>query len=289
MFKYFKNIILRTLITMARSKYLSNKDSIINLNIFKKLKDPNNFVYCWNIFNNNIYMRVNKSSYIDKQILYNKKYSKNINFHIFEKYRPDTIYIDVGANVGSTALPVAVKERNLEVHAFEPNPKIFEILNVNKLQNNCDNLFLHNYAVGLKEEKLQLFITQKEKANFGTSSLQNNNDIIDSKSIQVDVIKLDDFFEKKKKMISLLKIDVQGFEWQVIQGAKNIIIKEKPTIIFEHDDQYLSEPTKVKKELEKFFEEHRYNVFEIDVYDFRKLKMIDWKKNIKANLIALKN
>ena len=289
MFKYFKNLILRILITMARSKYLSNKDSIINLNIFKKLKDPNNFVYCWNIFNNNIYMRVNKSSYIDKQILYNKKYSKNINFHIFEKYRPDTIYIDVGANVGSTALPVAVKERNLEVHAFEPNPKIFKILNVNKLQNNCDNLFLHNYAVGLKEEKLQLFITQKEKANFGTSSLQNNNDIIDSKSIQVDVIKLDDFFEKKKKMISLLKIDVQGFEWQVIQGAKNIIIKEKPTIIFEHDDQYLNEPTKVKKELEKFFEEHRYNVFEIDVYDFRKLKMIDWKKNIKANLIALKN
>ena len=68
MFKYFKNIILRILITMARSKYLSNKDSIINLNIFKKLKDPNNFVYCWNIFNNNIYMRVNKSSYIDKQI-----------------------------------------------------------------------------------------------------------------------------------------------------------------------------------------------------------------------------
>ena len=72
MFKYFKNIILRILINMARSKYLSNKDSIINLNIFKKLKDPNNFVYCWNIFKNNIYMRVNKSSYIDKQILYNK-------------------------------------------------------------------------------------------------------------------------------------------------------------------------------------------------------------------------
>lgn len=289
MFKLIKNTILRVLIILARSKYLSNNDSIVNLKIFKRFKDQNNFVYCWNIFNNNIYMKLNKSSYIDQQILYNKNYSKNINFHIFQKCRPNTMYIDIGANVGSTALPAAVKEKSLEVHAFEPNPKIFNILKVNKQQNQCDNLFLHNYAVGFKKEISQLFITQRDKANFGSSSLQNNNDIIDSKSIQVNVIKLDDYFEKQEKTISLIKIDVQGFEWEVIKGAKNIIAKQKPTIIFEHDDQYLNEPTKVKKELEKFFEEHRYNIFEIDFYDFHKLKIIDWKKNIKANLIAIKN
>lgn len=289
MYKFFKNTISKILIEISRSKFFSNNDFIINFKILKKFKDPNKFVYCWNIFNNNIYMKLDKSSYIDKEILYNKKYSKNINFHIFQKYRPNTIYIDIGANIGTTALPIAVKEKNLEVHAFEPNPKIFKILNENKLQNSCDNLFLHNYAVGFKEEKSQLFITQRENGNFGTSSLQNNNDIMDSESIEVNVIKLDDFFEKFEKTISLIKIDIQGFEWQAIQGAKSIISKQKPTIIFEHDDQYLDEPIKVKKELEKFFKEHQYNIFEIDTYNFRKLKIIDWKKNIKANLIAIKN
>ena len=122
---------------------------------------------------------------------------------IFQKYRPNTIYVDIGANVGTTALPIAVKE-NIEGHAFEPNPKIFKILNENKLQNSCDNLFLHNHAVGFKG-KSHNYLLQEENGNFGTSSLQNNNDIMDSKSIEVNVIKLDDFFEKFEKTVSLIK------------------------------------------------------------------------------------
>ena len=185
-------------------------------------------------------------------------------------------------------MPLALHNQKIDVHAFEPNPSIFKILNINKSQNNCDNLFLYNSAVSSKKEKSTFFITQKKQANFGVSSLQDNNDILESKSIDVDVIKLDDFFENSKKTISLIKVDVQGFEWQVIQGARNIIIKYKPTIIFEHDDQYLSESIKVKQELKNFFKENEYEVFVIDPNDYLKLKIVDWEKNLKANLIALK-
>ena len=96
----------------------------------------------------------------------------------FKKCKIETLYLDIGANVGTTSLPVAIHNKNIEVHAFEPNPKIFQSLEINKSLNNCDNLILHKVAVGLKKEKLPLFVTSKEKANFGNSSFQKNREIV---------------------------------------------------------------------------------------------------------------
>ena len=58
-------------------------------------------------------------------------------------------------------------------------------------------------AVGSKKERLPFFVSQQEEANHGLSSLSKNSDILKAKSIEVDVIKVDDFFENlKKKNIS---------------------------------------------------------------------------------------
>lgn len=173
--------------------------------------------------------------------MHNTKYSNNINFHIFKKCKTETIYLDIGANVGTTSLPVAIHNKNIEVHAFEPNPKIFQSLETNKSLNNCDNLTLHKLAVGSKKGKLPLFVTSKEKANFGNSSFQ-----------------------------------------------KNTIKNHEPTIIFEHNDKFLNDQGKIKSELEQFFLSNGYEVFEIDQYDFYRLNPVNWKKKLKANLIAMK-
>ena len=283
MLKKIKKNILKIIVPLIRSRFLSKNE------ILKKFKDPDIFVYCWKIFNKNIYMRLNRKSFIDQEILYNSNYSKNINFHIFQNCYPGSLYIDIGANIGTTALPVALHNHEIEVHAFEPNPSIFERLKINKIQNNCSNLFLHNMAVGFKKEKLPFYISQNKDTNSGLSSLSKNSDILNSKSIEVDVIKVDDFFEGSKKNISLIKVDVQGFEWQVLQGARIIINNHRPIIIFEHDDNYLSEPTKIKNELEKFFTENGYDVFEIDLFDLRRLNKVNWKQNLNSNLIAIKS
>ena len=281
MLNKFKQFILRAIIPLIRSRYLSKS------RLLKKYNDPSNLTYCWKIFDKNIYMRLNNRGFIEKEILYNKNYSKNINFHLLQKFLPGSVYLDIGANIGTTALPIAFHNPDSEVHAFEPNPNIFEILKINKIQNNCSNIFLYNMAAGSKKERLPFFVSQQEEANHGLSSLFKNSDILKAKSIEVDVIKVDDFFENLKKKISLIKIDVQGLEWDVIQGSKNIINKYKPTIIFEHDDQYFNEPNKTKHELENFFIENKYDVFEIDLFDYRRLNLVNWKKNLQSNLIAI--
>ena len=283
-----KKIILKYLVDLIRLDFFFINKLIKNLKKLNKFQDPNIFVYTWKIFDEYIYMKLHKSSYIDRQVLHNIKYSNNINFHILKKCKIETLYLDIGANVGTTSLPVAIHNKNIEVHAFEPNPKIFQSLEINKSLNNCDNLILHKVAVGLKKEKLPLFVTSKEKANFGNSSFQKNTTIIDPKTIDVEVIRIDDFFNDIKKPVSLIKIDVEGFEWQVIEGAKNIIKNHGPTIIFEHNDKFLNDPIKIKSELEQFFLSNGYEVFEIDQYDFNRLNPVNWKNNLKANLIAMK-
>ena len=147
------------------------------------------------------------------------------------------ICIDVGANVGKyTELLLA--ETNSKIISFEPLKKAFEDLK--KIQNQFpDRLKVFNYAIGAENANLELnFSDEKsEKATFSRDiDKLSFFDYEKNKKVMTNVITLDSFLSQNpnlldNKEIDLIKIDTEGFELEVIIGARDTIKNKCPKYI----------------------------------------------------------
>ena len=135
---------------------------------------------------------------------------------------PCEVFVDVGAHVGYYTVRMAKKCR--EVVAFEPNPRNREILLKNVELNNLGNVVVYPYAVGESRYRARLWL-----AGSGSTLLAG---YVAGESIEVDVVPLDEVVE----YADIIKIDVEGYEWSVVQGMKSLLAKHRPTLIIEHHD-----------------------------------------------------
>ena len=131
-------------------------------------------------------------------------------------------FYDVGANVGYHSLFVKKKFKNSNVYSFEPLPNIFSVLQKNIEKNFLDITPL-NLALGASPGKINIIF---DKFDSGNSMVSNNGQVCDITSI--------DILSKKLLPPDIIKIDVQGFEKFVLAGAKDIIGKKRPYLIFEY-------------------------------------------------------
>lgn len=146
--------------------------------------------------------------------------------------------IDVGANIGRYSLKLSkLVGKNGLVYAFEPMHKsyltLLALIHFSKIKNILPfNFALSNKSglVLMKEiesplKKDYLFGTQTESkiVNRGKNSLIKY-------SIELDKI-------VKNKKISFIKVDCEGFELQVLQGAKSLIKKNRPIILVEYNNK----------------------------------------------------
>jgi FkbM family methyltransferase len=146
------------------------------------------------------------------------------------KDSPNALFVDVGANIGYYSLLARKRLGNDGVVvAFEPLPDIHEklIMNLHGM-----NVSAHQYAVSSSNGQATLSIPKGSDSNDGISTLQDCVDAIDS--ITVQTISLDDFLDKE---IHILKIDVEGHEYDALLGAKSLLARGKiRNIIFEDHD-----------------------------------------------------
>ena len=141
-------------------------------------------------------------------------------FIILNKINKDTA-VDAGANIGNHSL--FFRKYFKKVYAFEPNPNIFEILAFNSKNKNIVPI---NKGLGSKKEKVFL---KQNLHNLGGSSIKI--DQIYKSKVKINIIKIDDFkFDGK---VSFIKIDVEGYEYEVLKGAINTLRKDKPLIWLE--------------------------------------------------------
>ena len=142
------------------------------------------------------------------------------------------VICNVGAYIGSHSLYWALERRAKKVYAFEPLPEIYQVLERNIAINNLRDVIIpYNYALFDKEGMAS--VLQYSAWNIGATSF-----IPDKVNGIVKMKPLDSFDIPEK--VDLLKINVQGVEVSVLEGAVGLIQRDHPTIMlssFEHKEQ----------------------------------------------------
>lgn len=131
------------------------------------------------------------------------------------------IWLDVGAHVGNHTVYFAKHCKADRVWAFEPNPDAYEALKINIEGNDCKKASFFNFAVGKANGKCGLDKGHRPALNK-----------IDTSKTGIRIIRLDDSLPK----IALIKIDVEGMEFDVLAGAGEVIARDKPELFIETFD-----------------------------------------------------
>ncbi|MCF8241309.1 MAG: FkbM family methyltransferase [Melioribacteraceae bacterium] len=118
-----------------------------------------------------------------------------------------------------------------KVYAFEPNQESFLAAQITIKLNKLDNIILYNYALGKTNSQMKLKTKDGNKNLGGASYLSENGDQL------VDVKSLDEVIDEE---ISVIHLDTERTEMDVLKGAERILKKYKPVLIVEsYDEAYL--------------------------------------------------
>ena len=132
-------------------------------------------------------------------------------------------FIDIGAHIGLWTLYVAKKGN--KVYSFEPDINTFKILknNIKKYS----NVKVYNLAIGAEDKVESMYVHKNSVLN----SLRIVRKDLFLYKVRVQINKLDNFkFEEK---IGLIKIDTEGYESEILIGAEETILRDKPKLIIE--------------------------------------------------------
>jgi len=166
-----------------------------------------------------------------------------------EELTDDMAVLDIGANIGYYVLLEASQLDKGRVYAFEPDPRNIKLLEKNiKLNNFEDKVKIYPYAVSNKNETKTFYLGERTNV----SSFIKREDVVDK--IDVRCIKLDDFFSIDT--IDLIRMDIEGYECQVLEGMRNFLTNTKKPIkllIEIHSFAYNNE-FNFKKQLQYLFE-----------------------------------
>lgn len=184
-------------------------------------------------------VHVDSRNVIEWHLLFRGEYEPHMRLVVERLIRPGSTAVDVGANVGAHTLTFArLVGQSGTVLAFEPNPTTRATLARNVQANGLSNVAIYDVALGARSEVLPLRVPRcdtPEYANMGLASLVALDTPHDS--LDVQVLALDDIvFQEEPGPIDLIKIDVQGGEFRVLEGMSRLLRAHRPALILEFED-----------------------------------------------------
>ena len=163
---------------------------------------------------------------------------------ILEEIIPhNCIIIDAGANIGYVSkLLAGLAGPAGRVYSFEPIPETYAYLDYNIRTLKIDNVITYNLGLSNQTTELSMIIPKHENGlpNFYEAHISDQNN--HEQALGVKVTSLDIIPEFAELPIAFMKIDVEGHEWPLIQGAKRIIESQHPVLFIEIDGN-LDDPT----------------------------------------------
>ena len=179
---------------------------------------------------------------------------------IFKK--KNNLFLDIGANTGTSTLGFLKMGFVNKICLFEPNYYLFDRF-LKKIENKHSNVSVYNLALGSNNKKLTFYMPFINNifihyfSSFNKKYVKNSclntfpNKKINIKKKIINVIKFDDVGIKSK--IDFVKIDTEGYDLEVIKGMKETIKKNKPTFLVEYNENIHKKILNILKDYSQYF------------------------------------
>jgi FkbM family methyltransferase len=160
--------------------------------------------------------------------------------------RPGDVAFDCGAHHGCTTIVLSSWVGNSgQVVAFEPLPRNCKIIQRNIEINGLKNVVLEEKAVGTERGRIRV------------SCLSNSSVMLSGKGVEVEATRLDDYEHLNP---TFLKVDVEGFEVQVLRGAQKILSR-RPKLAIEIHTEHLPKYQSSVEDLFRLIDAGRYKLW----------------------------
>lgn len=188
------------------------------------------------------------------------------------------IFLDVGANIGLFSLIASqYVESKGKIYAFEPTPETFSRLCENVEINAFSNI--STFQIGLSDKEEELLFNVSQAGYDAWNSFAKLKELEDSCSISIKTTTLDSFLNQQEiSDVNLIKIDVEGWEMNVLKGAKDLLSKEKaPVLMIEFTEGNAFSAGYYCGEIYDYVKKYGYNWYRYDskqntlVYEEKKL------------------
>jgi FkbM family methyltransferase len=187
-----------------------------------------------NIDSFKVYCLLNDTCITEYMKRTNKLWEDWLEKYIKEAYIENTNMIDIGAHIGTCALSMSKYiSKNSNIYSFEPIYN--KILLKNVLENNLTEQ-IKTFPIGLSNKSEIIkgeYIDFLEKRNYGFTQLDTLEKLDKMDEISNLCISLETLDSFNIDNVSFIKIDVEGSERMVLEGAINTIYKNCPTILIE--------------------------------------------------------
>jgi FkbM family methyltransferase len=207
-------------------------------------------------FNHHLRGDISRCTYVDG------RYEPNEMFAVARLLAPGMCVVDAGANEGLfTILAARIVGESGTVHAFEPSPREQSRLQANLAVNRLSNVKVHRTALGRAPGKSTLRVAEASHPGHNALGGFMYAGTVLEESVEVDIVTLDQAVRGEKlTRLDLLKIDVEGSEVDVLQGADEVLRTLRPVVLAEAQDESLRRMGSNVGELLKLLRAHDYEV-----------------------------
>jgi FkbM family methyltransferase len=176
-------------------------------------------------------------------------------------------FLDIGANTGVVSLAASkwVGAEGL-VYSFEPSRREYDNLLHNVERNSAANIVPLRLAVAASTGEATLRIAPPSHAGLNTLGTSFSYSDVDTYALDaVETITLDDFIDRRRiSTVSVMKVDVEGTELAVLQGAPRLLHDVRPAIVLEVLSRSLDANGATRASLEQLLHDARYRLASID-------------------------
>ena len=199
-----------------------------------------------------------------------------------------SLFIDGGSSYGTYSIPIAsINKNNCDVICFDASDKACKHLRENISLNKISNIEIFNVGIGEKERFESFNDNLNNLSNTGSYRFNTR----DHRSNKVKIITLDNFFTKRDLNIYekiIIKLDLEGYEFNAILGLVNTLKKFNLIIFFEFSRMLIRNPIFNPKKFNNFLSDNNFKItdFNNKIYSIEELLINLNQKNIKLDVLG---
>ena len=180
-----------------------------------------------------IVINPSKNGCVDECIAVKGRWEPELSHKLAQYIKSGDTFVDIGSNIGYHALFSASLLKNTgKVIAFEPIKSLAHQIEESVEANQFDNVEVYQVGLGDKIENLNLYVRDENMGGSSLSEYENLN-IVRASSVQTVNIKTLDTLFPPETRVDVIKIDVEGYEFEALKGAENLLREQKPVIFME--------------------------------------------------------